>query len=106
MTAAARIEEAFDLLGTKDVHGKPFQALHIDVPYCDHKGRAKTTTLYEAIADDLLCPDTAAISAALFKVLEQSPCVLVQALRDTLCSQWVRSHADELEAAYAEEAAA
>jgi hypothetical protein len=105
--SARRIEAAFAQLGNgRDDSGNPIQALHIDLPYCDYKGRPHTTTLHEAIADDLLCPDTAAISAALFKVLEESNCPHVQALRNVMCSQWVRSHADELEAAYAEEAAA
>jgi hypothetical protein len=106
MTAAARIEEAFDALGAKDADGDPFRAHRFEVPYCDHKGNPKTTTLYEAIKGDLLCPDTEAISAALFKVLEESNCPHVQALRNVMCSQWVRSHADELEAAYDLEAAA
>jgi hypothetical protein len=105
MTAAARIEEAFGLLGTKDVHGRPQEAVYLDLPYCDYKGRAKTTNVHEAVAE-LLADFQKPVREAMFKVLEESNCPHVQALRSVMCSQWVRSHADELEAAYAEEAAA
>jgi hypothetical protein len=106
MNAAARIEEAFAELGTgKDDSGKPIQALHIDVPYCDHKGRAKTTNVHEAVAE-LLADFQKPVREAMFKVLQESDCPHVRALRSVMCSQWVRSHADELEAAYDLEAAA
>jgi hypothetical protein len=101
--SARRIEEAFDLLGTKDVHGKPFQALHIDVPYY-RKGRARTMALHDAI-EELIGDFETPVANALFKVLQESDCPHVKALRSVMCSQWVRSHADELEAAYDLEAA-
>jgi hypothetical protein len=104
MTAAARIEEAFAALNTVDFKGEPVQALHIPVPYCDYKGRAKTTTLYEVI-EELLGDFQKPVAEAMFKVLQESDGPHVQALRSVMCSQWVRSHADELEAAYDLEAA-
>jgi hypothetical protein len=104
MTAAARIEEAFDALGTKYTSGEPIPARHLDVPYC-RKGRARTMTVHEAI-EELIGDFETPVAEAMFKVLQESDCPHVKALRSVMCSQWVRSHADELEAAYAEEAAA
>jgi hypothetical protein len=104
MTAAARIEEAFDALNTVDFKGEPVEAAHIGVPYY-RKGRARTMGLHDAI-EELIGDFETPVANALFKVLQESDCPHVKALRSVMCSQWVRSHADELEAAYAEEAAA
>jgi hypothetical protein len=105
MNAAARIEEAFDALGTvMDRDGKWLTAPYIDVPFCDYKGRAGKTSLHDVIVE-LLADGQKPVMEAVFTMLAESTCPHVRALRHLMCSQWVRSHADELEAAWDVEAA-
>lgn len=93
--ADQRIEEAFDLLGNKDAQGNPIRAMSISVPFKQWRGGVSECAMSEAISE-MVEPDSD-VFAALLRVLEESRCEHVKALRKELSAEWVRRHADAID---------